>query len=133
MSTDLWWRGVIRRTPKGDAIYIHALRSTAVRYGWDVAFDPQRPDVALPGLPNGRCYVGARNPTGRIGGRHLLISRSPVKKSKSKGQVNRFRIARQATNRDIARVAWETRGDWGWMTDKTGLRLDRAAWALLRI
>jgi hypothetical protein len=97
-------------------------------YGWDVTFDARRPAVALPPQPNGNAYANWWAKDGRIGGRRLLISRAESKKSKTKGQANRFRVAKQATNRDLARVAAATIGDWHWMTDKTGVRLDRAVW-----
>jgi hypothetical protein len=63
-----------------------------------------------------------------MGGRRMQISRHPNKNGKTRGCVNLFRIARSASNRDIARVAAATRGEWHWITDKRGARVDREVW-----
>jgi hypothetical protein len=128
MSTVSYWRGIIRRTTGGNAIYIHALRSTADYYGWVDVFDARRPEVAIRGLPPGIAAVGGRRSSGRVGGHRLVISRSPVRQGKEKGMVNEFRVAREATNRDIAEIAALTRVEWCWLTDKAGHRLDRDVW-----
>lgn len=128
MYSNRWWRGVIRRLGNGQPIYIHALRSTAEFYGWAEAFDARRPGLATPAAPDGRAFVAPSKRNGHFGGRKHWISRHPCKSSKVIGHVNQFRIAHKATHWDIAQVAAVTQGEWHWMTDKTGIRLDRAAW-----
>ena len=123
MSADgVFWRGVIRRTNAGWPIYIHALRSTAE------AFDPLRDAVSLhPNGGMGRLAVSPRV-RGSRGGRRMQISRAVSKQSKVKGCVNEFRVSRDATLGDIALLAAATKGEWHWMTDHTGTRVDRSAW-----
>ena len=128
VSTGLWWRGIIRRAQSSSPIYIHALRTTAEFYGWDVAFDERRSAVALPVRPDLRQFARPVRQSPRVGGRRMQISRAASKIGKVKGCVNEFRIAKAAGDHDIAQVAAATRGEWHWLTDKNGRRIDRAVW-----
>jgi hypothetical protein len=128
MDSTLWWRGVIRRTDSGSPIYIHAQRPTAEFYGWAEAFDARRAAVAIAPRPDGRHFARAGSDSPFWGGRPMRISRAASKHSQVPGASNRFRIARQATNADIALVAAATKVEWCWMTDKKGKRVDRAIW-----
>jgi hypothetical protein len=123
-----YWRGIIRRDAAGHAVYLHALRSTAELYGWTTAFYEWREAVRLPITdPQGRIPF-SRGKTGSVGGRQCRISRSPVKQGSPAGMTNAFRIAKQATELDWVLLAEGTRGDWCWMTDRKGIRVNRAAW-----
>lgn len=120
--TGPYWRGIIRRLPTGHTIYLHALRSTAEHFGWDEAFDAQRPAALLPVRPDGMKYVNGNRRTGARGGRRIQISRTETKSNKKGTLVNVFRIARAATYADLIAVAKATKGEWYWMTDYRGRR-----------
>jgi hypothetical protein len=123
-----FWRGLIRRTATGQPVYIHAKRATAEYFGWTVAFDPHRPEVAIPPRPDGSHFARSSYPEPWMGGCPMRICRSDSRSSTPRGLTHRFRIARQATNYDLRLLAQATRGDWCWMTDKTGYRRTRPEW-----
>lgn len=131
MSKKLLWRGLIRRTNSGSAIYLHAQWETAQFFGWDVAFDADRPEVQLPyNGPPGWAYL--RPPcTNRQGGLPMRICRSRSRMGHPAGKTHRFRIARAASYRDFAAVAKATKQEWFWMTDKNGHRIAREEWLAL--
>jgi hypothetical protein len=125
---DQFWRGLIRRTPSGSPVYIHAKRATAEHFGWVDAFDEHRPAVAIPPRPDGKTFARATAPDPWAGGRPMRICRSDSRSSTPRGLTHRFRVARQATNADLRLLAQATQGDWRWMTDKTGHRRTRPEW-----
>jgi hypothetical protein len=131
MNTGTYWRGLIRRTRSGNAVYIHAQLATAEFFGWTEAFDPLRPAVQLPPRPDGRCLMGVRYGQPWVGGHRMRICRSSVRSGQPRKLTHRFRVGKSATLVDLAALAAATKGEWFWMTDFRGARLARADWLAL--
>jgi hypothetical protein len=62
------------------------------------------------------------------GGTPMRISFHPSKKSTQPGMAFQFRMGGCATKGDVLTLALATQGDWCWMTDLDGHRIDREQW-----
>ena len=120
---------LIRRTKAGSPIWLKARKETAEFYGWTDHFEPYRLGYSRD-EETGVEYIAS--PTLKRsqmrGGRSLTISRGSSKSSHNRTYSNQFRISRDATIPDIAKVAKFTDVDWNWMETPTGERRSREEW-----
>jgi hypothetical protein len=123
-----WWRGLIRRTPSGHPIFIHATRATAELYGWAEAFDARRDATRWPRVVINNRVAATREIYAQYGGRKHWISRHPNRNGKTLGKVNQFRISFDATDADIAQVGAAVKLEWHWLTDQRRARVAREIW-----
>jgi hypothetical protein len=131
MNTGTYWRGIIRRTRSGNAVYLHAQFATAEFFGWTEAFDQFRPAAQLPPRPDGRYLIKIQKGNPWIGGHKMRICRSSVRSGHPRGMTHRFRVGKSATLVDLAALAAATKAEWFWMTDFRGARLAREDWLAL--
>ena len=111
---------------------LRALTTTVERFGWDVLDDGT--GILWTGKPATGGYTRTQTfPTkgNWRGGQPMEISLSPVKHSRPRGQVFRFRVSGTTRVEQLARIAAATQGNWAWMTDLKGRRVDRADWLAL--
>jgi len=73
----------------------------------------------------------SRERHGHRGGRPLRISRHPSKSGHQPGMCNAIRVAKEASNADLALIAAAIPVEWHWMTNRHGERIDRAVWLAL--
>ena len=109
--------------------YLVALRATADHYGWLEQFPIWTPQGTT--ASDGKVFFLAPSRRGELrcqGSITLRVSESPSKHSYAKGLVHRFKLSWNCGLVDIAEVAHFTQGDWHWMTDPKGQRIDRARW-----
>ena len=113
----------------GSAKTLHALRSTADYYGWLENFEEW---VAKPISTAGK-YVISYDP-GRRGhpqcsaGYRLRICRAHSMDGYPAGFTNAFKVSANTGLFDLAELAHFSKGDWYWMSTKTGERIKRAEW-----
>ena len=121
----------IRRTKNRNAVRIKARREVIKLLGWGV-LDDGTGDWGQ--APSGGPYTGTR-PYSRVapwkGGVPMRISFDPDKFSTKPGMAFRFRVNKSTTNADLVQIAAATQGDWCWMTNFSGRRIDRAEWLAL--
>ena len=123
-----WLDHRIRHTSDGSWIRIKGLRATLEHYGWDRIDAPLHPSTpAYHRFMSGdrKVFVGSPRLHAGI---PMRISRSPLKAGNPAGLTNRFRVSSNAGNKDLMLLAVRAQGDWYWMTDKNGHRIDREAW-----
>jgi len=118
----------IRRTNSGNPVRVKADAGIIRMLGWGV-LDDGFGEYGQPARGTG--YTTTR-PLGRAkahkGGTPMRISFHPSKYSTQPGKAFRFRINKSATKPDLIRLAAATQGDWCWMTDLSGRRINREQW-----
>lgn len=110
-------------------IWISTLRATADHFGWSSAERYQykpRPSQGYPGPPRVKRFP--RSNMWVIGGTRIRICRVPFKGGFPKGFTHSLRVSEHVTNFDLAELAYLTQGDWYWMSDRVGRRIDRNEW-----
>ena len=117
----------IRTTPRGRIIWLKCLKTTASLYGWDQTF-PTVVDAKTAASPTGSFPDPGRKGWTSGGGNQYRISRSEKTQGWPAGMTNSFRLSKQATRRDLQRVAEATTIDWTWMTCEYGGRRPRGWW-----
>ena len=117
------------QTKSGSAKTLHSLRSTADYYGWTEEFEEW---VAKPVEDSGK-YVLSRDP-GRRGhpqcssGYRVRLCRAHEMQGFPAGFTNAFKVSANTGLFDLAELAHFTKGDWYWMSTRTGERVTRADW-----
>ena len=116
-------------TKSGSAKTLHSLRSTADYYGWLEEFEEW---VAKP-IENTGKYVMSHDPGRRghpqcSGGYRIRICQSHVMQGFPAGFTNAFKVSANTGLFDLAELAHFTKGDWHWMSTRTGERVTRADW-----
>ena len=117
------------QTKSGSAKTLHSLRSTADYYGWTEQFEEW---VAKPVEDSGK-YVLSRDP-GRRGhpqcssGYRVRLCRAHEMQGFPAGFTNAFKVSANTGLFDLAELAHFTKGDWYWMSTRTGERVTRAHW-----
>ena len=123
-----WLDHRIRHTSDGSWIRVKGLRATLAHYGWDQIDAPLHPATpAYHRFMSGDRGVFVGSPRLHAG-IPMRISRSPLKQGNPAGLTNRFRVSSNAANKDLMLLAVRAQGDWHWMTDKNGNRIDREDW-----
>lgn len=112
----------------GTRVWLRCLTATAEFYGWDKSFDVFGPKVAR---EEGEMVFGSD--PGRVGdahrgGKRLYICRSPKRQGQPRGKTNSFRVQCNCSNRDLAELAYFTKGEWHWMEGLYGARRTKAHW-----
>lgn len=111
---------------------LRALNTTVERFGWDVLDDGT--GSLWTGKPAAGSYTRTRTVPNRgnwRGGQPMEICLTPVKQGRPRGQIFRFRVSKSTRVEQLARIAAATQGNWAWMTDLNGRRVDRADWLAL--
>ena len=125
-------RLIVRRTKAGSKIVLQARKETAEFYGWTNHFEEDRGAVIEDPAGGGTLMVGPVLRRSQIrGGRSIVISRSASKQGRKSTYSNQFRISRDATIPDLAKVAKFTDVDWNWMETPAGERRSREKWLAL--
>jgi hypothetical protein len=116
-------------TKSGKPKTLHALRSTADYYGWTQAF-PRWIGQEIPSEGSRRLFVdpGRRGHPQCSSGYRIRICRAHEMSGYPAGFTNSFKVTSNTGLFDLAELAHFTKGDWFWMSTKTGERIRRANW-----
>ena len=119
---------VLRRNQNETAIWLKCLKTTADFYGWTDNFEP----LSLKVTSESDGYEFGKDPgrkgDGSSGGNRLYICRDKNMSGFPVGKTNCFRVHSHCSNRDLAELAFFTRGQWEWMQGLFGQRRSKARW-----
>ena len=116
-------------TKTGKAKKLHALRSTADYYGWTEQFEPW-----VGNLFYAQSGMAMLQDPGRKGhpqcssGYRVRICRAHEMAGFPAGFTNAFKVTANTGLLDLAELAHFTKGDWYWMSTRTGERITRDVW-----
>ena len=115
---------VIREKPRKRYVWLKCLKATAALYGWDKNFKTLIA-TKTEASTNGWIHCPGRKGWKNGGGTIHRISQSETTSGWPKGTTHTFRLSKDATTKDLARVAQATEIDWHWITTVYGERLKR--------